>query len=120
MMPTLKYPVLKTLMSRGTLLLGVLSLLSPLTSTALHAAAPNIGGDVSISVSTEEITNAAVGDNASAQVIVGSFMEGESGGDLEITVSTGTVSNIAEGDGACSQVVIGSIVGSSGCIASEP
>lgn len=84
------------------------------------AEAPNIGGDVKISISTEEITNAAVGDNASAQVVVGSFMEGESGGDLEITVSTGTVSNIAEGDGACSQVVIGSVLGSSGCVSGSP
>jgi hypothetical protein len=91
-----------------------------LATNLAMAEAPNIGGDVRVSVSTEEITNAAVGDNASAQVAVGSFMEGETGGDLEITVSTGTVSNIAEGDGACSLVVIGSVLSSAGCISSTP
>lgn len=90
------------------------------TAATLQAEAPNIGGDVKISISTEEIVNAAIGDNASAQIAVGSFMEGDTSGDLEITVSTGAVSNIAQGDGACSQIVIGSITSNSGCISGTP
>jgi len=81
-----------------------------------NAEAPTIGGDVNIAVETDEVTNAAEGDDSSAQVIIGSFMGAASDGDLDITVSTAAISNMAEGDGACNQVVIGSVVGTVGCL----
>ena len=66
-----------------------------LTNPTLQAAAPEIQGDVITDISLDSITNAAIADGASAQIIIGSFLEGKTFGDFRATVSAGVVTNAA-------------------------
>ena len=85
-----------------------LAALSVITAESAFADS-KIEGDVDISVETGDVISAAIGNESSSEVSIGSVRNSEVGGDVTIDVKTGDVISAAIGNETTSRVSIGSV-----------